>query len=316
MSLPKQVEENATLAEELHGRMFADPKVEEVQEEPQGKQEEAQEEEAVEEPKVDEEETYRKRFESLQGKYNAEVPRLHGELKQLKEMVFQRLGEVAKPDEPKPEAKTDPYKDKIEKYREEYGEDLLEMARTLARIEFEERLGDKLKPVQEQVASVEETQIKAAQSNFMSHLDSQVKGDWRGLLYGEGEATAAFLASPDPSGLYTMGDLIEAYSEKWDADKLVKLLNNHFEAITPKEEPPKVEPPAQPKKPNPAKEALVAPSRQTPHNTPAAEDKRVWTRETMAEFQKLDRQGKYSPEESQALWADLLSAAGENRIRG
>lgn len=313
--LPKQVEENANLAEELHGRMYADPQAEAPKEEEQEEPVEETPEEEEEKPKGDEEEeTYRKRFESLQGKYNAEVPRLHGELKQLKEMVFQRLGDVTKPAEPKPEAKANPYQEKIDKYREEYGDDLLEMARTLARIEVEERLGDKLKPVQEQVASVEETQIKAAQSNFMGHLDTNVKGDWKTLIYGNNEASAQFLSSPDPSGLYTMAELIDAYSENWDAEKLVKLLNYHFEATAPKvEKEPEV--PVQ-RKPNPAKEALVAPSRQTPHNTPEVNDKRIWTRETMAEFQRLDRQNKYSPEESQALWADLLAAAGENRIRG
>ena len=35
----------------------------------------------------------------------------------------------------------------------------------------------------------------------------------------------------------------------------------------------------------------------------------------MAEFEKADRANKYTPEESKAMWDDLLTAMGEGRIR-
>ena len=297
MGIPRQVEEAAAMAEELHKQMT------EPNQEDSTTQDDAQkEEETVEDTspqQEDEEETYRRRYESLRGKYDAEVPRLHQELKEFKQSVFEKLQQVNTP-EPQQTPKEN---ERLAKFREEYGDDFVENLKELFKSEFDPLVQQTLQPVQQHVASVEETQIAAAQQNFMNYLDGQVKGDWRSLWSGQDEKFASFLQQPDPSGLYTYGQLVQLYNDNWDADRLGRIFNTYLESSQPQ------------KKANPAKDAMIAPSRNTNNTAPNVEEKRIWTRDMMKQFEIDDRRGKYDPETSKAMWDDLIKAAHENRIR-
>ena len=304
MGTPSQVEEAANLAEELHGRIFnSDPQ--EVQEEPEVEEEQEVEQETPPETEEDLEDLkkYKDRYLSLKGKYDAEVPRLHGELKDFKAQVFEKLSTFSQ--KPQEEQESKPKEnERLSKFREEYGDDFVETLKELMLSELSPKINESVKTVQQQVESVEDTQIRAAQQNFVGYLDQAVQGDWKSLWSGNDPKFMDFLSKPDPSGLYTYGELVQMYNEKWDADKLTKVFNTYFEDSAPKQ-----------KQPNPAKEAMVAPSRSTTHTTPASSDKRIWSQESMKQFQTEDRQGKYTPEESLALWEDLMKAPSENRMR-
>jgi len=304
--IPKQVEEQAALAEEVHKGLFA-PKEEEGNEQIE---EEVQEEETQEEEDVvdQEEEKFATKYNTLKGKYDAEVPRLHSELKELKQMIFDKLGQQTTPKEEIKEV--NPYEDKLAKYREEYGDELVEMNRMLAKMEAEAILKERMQPITDQVASVEETQVKAAQKNFTDYLDTKVEGDWKALWAGKDEKFVSFLDSVEPNSGFKYSDIVKHHNDNWNADGLAHVFNAYLGSAPVTSVPEKVV-----KQPNPAKEALVAPSRTTTHTTPKTEEARIWTRETMAEFQKEDRMGKYTPEESKALWEDLMSAPSQNRMR-
>jgi hypothetical protein len=313
--IPKQASEAAELAEQLFEQMNSKAPAEEettealgdegtVSEEPDVTPEE--EADVPHDDDVNELRKFKERYLSLKGKYDAEVPRLHSELKEFKQNVFDKLNTITT--QPKQEETQAPVvSDRLSKFREDYGDDFVETIRELLKTEINPLLKESLAPVQQHVSSVEDTQIKAAQQNFMGYLDNQVKGDWKQLWSGNDPKFLEFLSQPDPSGLYTYGELVQAYNDKWDADKLTKVFNTYFDANAP---PVKVE-----QKPNPAKEAMVAPSRNTPHTTPASTDKRIWTKDAIEEFQREDRRGKFSSEDSMAMWNDLLAAASDGRIR-
>ena len=286
--IPKQIEEAAELAEQLHKEMMQPPE-----------EEQAPEEETAPPPEDEEEDTYRQRYQSLKGKYDAEVPRLHQELETFKQQVFERLGK----EQPK-ETTPPPADEKLEKFKEQYGDELLEYINYFAEQKAKELIPQSVQPVQEQVASMEQAQMQAAQQNFMEYLDQKTEGKWRKLWSGEDQKFLDFLQQPDPSGLYTYGDLVSAYNDRWDADKLVKVFDAYWGNG-----------PAKPKPANPAKEAMIAPSRQPSQSTPNVAEKRIWTQDMIRDFQTADRQKKYQPEESKAMWDDLLAALGENRIR-
>jgi hypothetical protein len=306
----KQAEEAALLAEQLHEKMYPQT--------PEADVEDTTPDDVVDTPAPDEPappsledvleqlRVEKERYSSLKGKYDKEVPTLSNELKEFKQTVFERL-EAARvtPDV------VAPVEDKFAKFKEEYGNELFEVMKTLASETAEEKYNQTIKPVQEQVHSVEETQIKAAKQNFTSYLDDKVKGDWKNLWEGNDPKFIEFLESPDPSGLYTYADLVKLYNDNWDGDKLAKVFNLYL-GDTPVVEIPE---PPKPKAPNPAKEALVAPSRSTTHTTPTVNDKRIWTTDAMSEFQRKDRRGDYTPDESKAMWEDLLAAANEGRIK-
>lgn len=303
--IPKQVEEAVELAEELHAKMFAPQEDEQPEEEPS---EPTPEPEPAAPSNTEPPEDYESRYKVLKGKYDAEVPRLHHELKELKEAVFSRLGDMTKKEEPK-EAPVDPYAEKLAKFEEEYGKDFLEMQRILARREAEELLNKRVQPIEEQVSTVEETQIKAAQQNFMTYLDEKVeKGDWRTLWSGQDEKFNAFLQQREPTTGLSYAQIVRYHNDNWDADGLANIFNTYLGTPEP--------PIEQPKKVNPAKEALVAPSRTTHTAPPPQSDKRIWSSSMIEQFKRDDRMGKYSQEESGAMWNDLLAAMNEGRIRG
>ena len=95
MSIPRQVEEAANLAEELHAKMFSEEQANEPQE---------PEIETAPEPQVDSEleelRKYKERYLSLKGKYDNEVPRLNEELQTFKQTVFEKIGDLSKKQEP------------------------------------------------------------------------------------------------------------------------------------------------------------------------------------------------------------------------
>ena len=306
--VPNSINEAADLAEQLHAKMYPQEEAvdEAIPEEPVDNSQDVNNDDDRDVPHDDDIAELRKfkdKYLSLKGKYDSEVPTLHKELKEFKQNVFERLEQTRQPE---PDA---PAVDKFAKFKEEYGEDLFEAIKDLASQQAEERFKTALQPVQQQVSSVEETQIKSAQNNFVNYLDQTVKGDWQNLWAGNDPKFIEFLQQPDPSGLYTYGDLVQVYNDNWDADKLTKVFNHYFDVNSVQKTP-------EPRVPRPEQNAMVAPSRSTQHVSPATNDKQIWTQAAMNEFQAKDRRGAYSSEESKAMWDDLLAAMGEGRIRG
>lgn len=329
MKLPAQVQEAADLAEKLHAQMFPQQDDDEKQEQDQTEEtqdegvdqdeEDSQKEDSdtdtsdeYDVPHDDDLEELRKfkaRYLTLKGMYDAEVPRLHKELKELKASVFEKFNqafeEKAKQEQTKQESSQE--QDELAKFEEEYGSEFVQQLRKLIAKEATQYV----KPVQEQLESVEDTQIRAARTSFESYLDDKVGKQWRKAWYGSDPKFIEFLQQPDPSGLYTYGELAELYNNNWDADRLAKVFNTYFKT----QQPQVPTEPQQKPKPKPQQEAMIAPSRTSNQPAPTADDKIIWTKEKMDEFQRLDRQGKYGKEESARLWNDLLSALAENRIR-
>lgn len=310
MPVPSQVEEQAELAEQLHAQMFSTEETE-TQDETETEVIDPIEEDEVDVPHDDDVEELRKfkaRYMSLKGKYDAEVPRLSQELRDLKTSVFEKFEQATKP-AVVVETPTNVSDEFLDSFAENYGEDFADNLKKLIALEAAKLTT----PMQQKMESVEDTQVKAAQTNFVGYIDEQLNEgretpvDWQGLWAGKDPKFLEFLGKPDPSGLYTYGQLAEMYNQNWDADKLV----NIFKIYTNEE----VVPVVKPKTVSPQKQALVAPSRNNTHTAPNTESKKVWTSDMVQEFQRLDRQGKYGVDESKALWDDLLSALGENRIR-
>lgn len=313
MAIPKQVEEAAALAEELFESLnptdlTVTPPVAPVT--PPADEILTQDTPVVPEEDIDELRKYKARYLSLQGKYDAEVPTLHNELKSLKKTVFDRLEQVA----PKVAPVVPPEDTRLAKFKEEYGNEYVENIKLLLQQEMVPRMA----PVEQKVASMEELQVTTEQEKFSAYLTQTVKGDWQKAWNGQDPKFQEFLSTPDPSGLYTYGELANACVDKWDADRLTKIFNIYFGQNVPALVPPVVPPLPQvtPKAPHPAQEALIAPSRTAAHTTPQNSEKQIWTGEMIKEFQRLDRKpGHYDPETSKALWDDLLAAPGEGRVR-
>jgi hypothetical protein len=313
---PKEIEEAARMAEELHKQMFPDKEeidegagesepvvVEEKEDQPEQQQETFTKEDIAELLK------FKERYAHLKGKYDAEVPRLASELKELRQQVTERKTTTV------PEIEIDPVEDLLSQWKDEYTEDYVNQLQAIIRAEAAKEAKKLIQPVAEQAASTEDQQIKIARQNFMTYLDGKSDG-WRSLWneevgFNANPDFAEFLEQDDPSGLYKYGDLVNAYTEKWDADKLATVFNlflKQKEVVNTETPPPQVIH-------NREKDALIAPKRTQTNSAPVNTDKKIWTMNEIEDFKRRDRLGEFEDEVSQAMWNDILSAMSEKRIR-
>jgi hypothetical protein len=336
MAIPKQVSEAAEMAAKLHGEMFPReaPPEEPASETPAAGAEPADTDptetpEVPETPAVEEvnwQERYEKlenehtklssQHSSLKGKYNAEVPRLQSEIKQFKQEVLESVNrEVAKHDPPEPEKPKE--NAKLAQFREDYGEDYISNLRELITEEFTPLIEKSINPVQETLNSVRQSQAASAEDQFASSLDSSIEGNWRDAWEGKDEGFIAFLDQPDPSGLYTNGQLFRLFYENLNDEKMATLFNLYYQSSAPPADLPAaptavVKPPVEDKN----KQALIAPSRATQQSVPTSgPEPIIWTKATQQQFERDDRAGKYSQEESLKLWNDLMLAPGQGRYK-
>lgn len=300
-NVPTQVEEAADLAEQLFEKMYGKHEEEEVKEEDSTPVNEDIDEDSDEDDEDEEEEEeidpkelkkWRDRYLTLKGKYDAEVPRLASQVRELMEKATAPKAEPAK---------ADPDVEEVDDFEAVYGKDFVEKIRKV----INDTVKNEIKPVAEKVDSVEDSQNNAATESFKAYLDEAAEG-WRDLWEGKDKGFNKFLDKPDPSGLYTYGELLETYNKAWDADRMAKIFKLYTESKSTKSTKPEIAP---------EQEAMIAPSRTKANNAPTSNEKRIWTEASMKEFEIEDRNGKYSDEESQKIWADLLAAAHEGRIR-
>ena len=340
--LPRQAQENADMAEEFMATLNGGTTEEDTDENTDaeassdGTDEEGQQAEgsADEEEQVietadqgqqdDEEEgeegSYRQRYETLQGKYNSEVPKLNKELRQLKDDIFTRMDDLQKQtSEPLADVDaddTEEFEAELEEYREQFGDDMIDVIMKLSDRRAKVLLGESLSPVSEKVDSVETAQIESAQSAFTADLSSKVEGDWEALWSGEDQGFIDFLDSQEPNGLFTYREIATKANDSWDAEKLSKVFNTYLASQAQPEgkADEEVVPTAEEKAAEKTTQDRVAPTRKKVGGEPDSGEARIWTQADITEFRQKDRQGKYSAEESEALWADFLRAPSEGRI--
>ena len=307
MGLPKQVEEAADQAEEYIKGLNSEESSE-ATEESETEEETATTEDDTEDAK-EEVDTFENKYKSLKGKYDAEVPRLHTELKELKENIFSKIEELSVNREPEKteDEPTQDYSDKLAAFKEEYGEDLMGYLDAYFDSKVQPTLDkhtkESITPLQDKITNVEDSQTNAAQVEFASYLNNNVNGDWQTAV-GTPEFDA-FLQKEDPNGMYTYGELMNKFNSDWDEVRMAKVFNQFFPEEKTEE---KVN------KGVSDKDALISPSRQTKTKAPEADNKIQWTEESIKQFEQDDRRGKFSSEESKELWDDLLAALGDNRI--
>jgi hypothetical protein len=304
--VPEEVSEAAQMATELFKRMNAPEETP-----PEEPVQETVPEEAPSEAPVDD--TWEKKYSILQGKYNAEVPRLAQELREMKQYLSGLQAATPTQPEATPQ-KTSPYEDVVNKLKEEYPEELIENLLLLNRLQSEQVVNERVAPIQDKAQSVEDIQYQTAQNNYVNYLSAkapnfneiwQVANEIELGQEPSNPKIAEFLMKPDPSGLYTNIELLNAYNDKWDADRFATVCNMYGEA------PIETHTPAR----NPSREALVAPSRSNSQPAPRTEEKKIWSMQDINQFQSDRRMEKYTDDQADAIWKDIQQALAENRIR-
>jgi hypothetical protein len=289
--------------------------------------------EPAKEPAKPEPTDWEHKFKVLQGKYNAEVPRLQKQLQQsqgdnqeMRQRMLNLEGMVASmkmlneaPPEPeKPKGPTI-----SDEEREQFGDDLIDLIQrvslnaTLPEIESHLKpLEGRVKQVDEKVATSQKTMAESKRQQVFDRLAAAVP-DWE--TQNEDENFLNWLDQDEGlTGRPRAYFLTEAMKVN-DADTVIKYFTSFQSenaAATPAE-------PAPEKKPEPQVklDELTAPG--TPQtgtaSAPNESGKRVWTRADIAQFyadrNEFVKKGKPIPKEMQKLEKDIFAAQAEGRVR-
>lgn len=290
------------------------------------------------------------KFKVLQGKYNAEVPRLtkqakeQGEqLQDLRQQLTNTQSLLASLNEnkppPQPQAGSPPATPtqrlvKDDEIRE-FGSDLYDFVKRAAMEAVSPKLAELTKPFEERLSKTEQSTqhvVKTAEQAELDKmyglLDAKVP-NW--VEINEQPEFLQWLAETDPYTGAQRGQLLAQAHERRDGPRVLAFFQgflNENAAVTPPAgaapaagaPPSEGAPPAQPE--GQPLDGLVAPG--TPKSGPqsGAPDeagKRVWTqaqiRELYLKKNEYTKKGRKPPKELEQLEVDLIKAQSEGRVR-
>lgn len=281
-----------------------DPQPVEPQPEPQVKTPEA----------ADPEPDWKQRAKTLEGKYNAEVPRLHGQLKDMSTQLASALEQInqlktATPPEPQKRQEL------ITKDDEEtFGSDLIDLSRRVVREEFAQlaphiigELRKEFAPIREQVGEVQKKTAQTEEEKFWSSIDTAVP-DWREI--DSDPQWLEWLGEVDPMVGNTRQEALNSAHTAMDAARVAAIFKVWKSTFRPEQ-------PAAPAPTSSKREELqrqVAPSKSRASSSAPAPE-RSWT---AAEYERAfdpRLSATMSNDEISKLQADADKAYAEGRVK-
>ncbi len=279
----------------------------------------------VSQPQGESAEVWQRRYQSLKGKYDAEVPQLHSQLRAQGEQLqalSSKLQELEKGT-----TKTDPETPVVTKEDETaFGADLIDLIRRISTGEVQRagrdilsRIETKLAEIDGKVGTVSQTQAVTAEQQFWSDLTRAVP-DWQPI--NDDPAFHEWLKGVNPLAGATYQQLLTFAQQRLSVPQ-VKAIFDAFKQATgmaPQgnaEPAPSAQAPSQADQTRQELESLAAPSTSRGASTPAsgAEDKRIWSgKEYAAAYDPRLARSK-SEQEVAALRAAADKAVAEGRVR-
>jgi hypothetical protein len=329
MALPKQVQAQLAEVEELEKSLTArndKPKdAEEAETEDQADTEVVETEPETEEAAEPEDaapadtsptdvaDDFRQKYNTLRGKYDAEVPRLHEQVRGLTSQVeelHRQLSQTQKSDEPtKPEEKVSYVTDAD---REEFGEELIDVQRRVARevaAEYEQQLKSQAEVIEELRSQVAQTGNQVGEMSFAQRLN-QLVPDFAQV--DQDERWVAWLNEYDPMLRGPRRVQAKAAFDAGDAEAVAHYVSLFKESIADTKEPVADKRQAE-------LEKQVAPNRSanTARTKSAGKDAKIYSeREVNGVWDKirqLNTRGMF--DEAAKLEADITAAYLEGRVK-
>ena len=255
---------------------------------------------------------FEQRYRTLQGKYDAEVPRLHQQVKELTERVTQlvKAAEAPKPAEPtKPKEKVSYVTDAD---RAEFGEELIDVQRRVARevaAEYQEQLEAQAKVIKDLEAKVSTTGSQIGQMGFSQKL-AQLVPDFEKV--DRDERWVAWLNGYDPMLRAPRRTQAKTAFDAGDAEAVAHYVNLWKSSVADTQEPAKEKRQAE-------LEKQVAPNRSanSARTQNVGKDAKVYSaREVEAAWTKIRvLNGRGQADEAAKLEAELTAAYLEGRVR-
>jgi hypothetical protein len=300
MSLPKQVEQQLKDLEELEKQLQApaEPEETETSEEPDEPQT-PQTAEVVPTESVAQEVDWEQRYRTLAGKYDAEVPRLHA---QVKELVAQ-MQSLQRPPEPAQAPQTERFV--TDEDVEAFGSDMIEVTRKVARevaAQYDQKLQVAYDKVERLERLLQETGNQVGEMTFEQRLLRAVP-DFD--VVNTDERWINWLNEVDPVIRGPRRVMAKQAYDSGDVEGVAHYVNLFKQTLTP----------VQPDTRRAELERQVAPSRNTGNAQVAPQTRQYSSHQVELLFAKvrdLNIKGKY--DEAAKLEAELTSAYAEGRV--
>lgn len=250
-------------------------------------------------PAVNWEEKYR----VLNGKYQAEVPRMAQEIRELKASM-QTLQETAANPPAPPQAPAIDVKgmtpaEVVEQFGEDFAKAVGAIAAQIAG-EHTSKVREEFKP---QMDRVEQSAAESARESYMREL-ARLVPNWQEI--DTDDNFTAFLDERDELSGRTRRTYFQEADKAMNAARVAKF----FTAFKGNSAP--AQPPAEPQAPS-AIDVMVQPS--AVRASPPPQGRRIWTQADVAKFYGDVRRGAYKPADVARIESDLFAAQRENRMR-
>lgn len=256
------------------------------------------------------EEKWAHKYHTLKGMYDAEVPRLHSQMREMQTQMQQLIADKAAVEATKVEQKQVVESLITEQDKEAFGPDLIDLIEraTESKVgtlrEREAQLVQEIKELKGQLGSVSERQVMSDKDRFLAGLGQQVS-DWESLNVDQG--FLAWLQQVDPVyGVPRQAALSNAY-EVLDVTRVANIFKAYKQTLP------------QTPAPSKAKQELqrqVAPTRTRSTTTPSDNvNDKIFTNQDIEQFYNDWRRGFYDEQEAADMEKQIHTAIAEGRIR-
>ena len=250
------------------------------------------------------------KYHTLKGMYDAEVPRLHSQVRELNTQVQTLIGEVerAKVQQPEPMKQVESLI--TEQDREAFGPDLIDLIERAAQSKIantqgrESDLVSRIKELENQLGNVSERQVVSDKDRFLNGLSQQVP-EWEVLNTDQGFLN--WLQEVDPVyGMPKQIALTNAY-ENLELNRVATIFKAYKSLLPAKTEKPQL---------NPELQRQVAPTRSRSASQPVDQtNDRYFNEREIAEFYDDWRRGLIDNDEAVKMEKEIHTAIAAGRVR-
>jgi hypothetical protein len=270
-------------------------------------------------------EDWQHKFQTLQGKYNAEVPQLRNQVDTLTRQIeeLRAAKPAATPETPPTPDLPAVTKLVTDEDTETYGDDLIDLIRRVAvetdareKAKLQGELADMRKQMAAQATQVETVRGNVADERRAAYFTSLAK---LCPTYEETDARQDFkdwlLQLDDFSGL-VRNDILQTAFHAYDVDRTAKVFNQFLGATAPAPAPPTPTP--APVDPQAELSELVSPGQARAGTVFTPDDgQKIWAISEMDQFYKDFARGEYRGrlDDAKRIEADIDKALAEGRVR-
>ena len=255
--------------------------------------------------------SFKQKYSTLKGKYDAEVPRLHQQVRELSEQMdaIRKEAETAqKVESEKPKERVSYVTDAD---RDEYGDDLIDFQRRVAKEqaqEFEGRFEQQAKVIEELQSKISNTDSQVGEQGFTQRLNALVPGFDQ---LDNDERWVSWLNEYDPMSRGPRRDQAQAAFDAGDAEAIAHYVSLFNGSVNPVDTSKSDRQKELEKQVSPNRSASTASTKsagQSDKIYSTASSEKAWNK-----IRTLNTSGKY--DEAEKLEAELTVAYMEGRVR-